>query len=342
MRRVDTAAPTLEQVAARARVSRATVSRVVNGDPRVGDAARQAVELAVRELRYTPNRAARSLVTRRSDSIAVVIPEPTAQLFGDPFFPRFLRGVSETLAREDLQLVLLMPQGRPDEARVARYLAEGHTDGVLLVSLHGSDPLPGDLSERGIPVVVGGRPPAAGISYVDVDNRAGASSAVTHLVSTDRRRIVTIAGPQDMPAGADRLAGYRETLSRTGSRGADDDVEVADFSLDGGRSAMERLLERVPNLDAVFVASDLMAVGALEALARAGRRVPQDVAVIGYDDSPLAASSRPTLSSVRQPIEDMGREMTRLLLDRVRHPDAAPRHVILDTSLVLRESSRPM
>jgi DNA-binding LacI/PurR family transcriptional regulator len=105
---------------------------------------------------------------------------------------------------------------------------------------------------------------------------------------------------------------------------------------------MERLLERAPDLDAVFVASDLMAVGALEALGRAGRRVPDDVAVIGYDDSPLAASARPTLSSVRQPIEDMGREMTRLLLDRARHPDVAPRHVILDTSLVLRESSRPM
>jgi DNA-binding LacI/PurR family transcriptional regulator len=333
---------TLEQVAAAASVSRATVSRVINGDPRVGDTARIAVEAAVKELRYIPNRAARSLVTRRSDSIAVVIPEPTTQLFGDPFFPRFLRGVSDGLAQNDLQLVLLMPQGRSDEARVARYLAAGHTDGVLLVSLHGSDPMPGDLERRGIPVVVGGRPPASGISYVDVDNRAGASSAVAHLASTDRSRIVTIAGPQDMPAGADRLAGYRETLESAG-RGVDERrIEVADFSLEGGRTAMERLLDRIPELDAVFVASDLMAVGALEALGRAGRRVPHDVAVIAYDDSPLAASSRPPLSSVRQPTEEMGREMTRLLLDRIRHPEAPPRHVILDTSLVLRESSRPM
>ena len=333
---------TLEQVAAAASVSRATVSRVINGDPRVGDTARIAVEAAVKELRYIPNRAARSLVTRRSDSIAVVIPEPTTQLFGDPFFPRFLRGVSDGLAQNDLQLVLLMPQGRSDEARVARYLAAGHTDGVLLVSLHGSDPMPGDLERRGIPVVVGGRPPASGISYVDVDNRAGASSAVAHLASTDRSRIVTIAGPQDMPAGADRLAGYRETLESAG-RGVDERrIEVADFSLEGGRTAMERLLDRIPELDAVFVASDLMAVGALEALGRAGRRVPHDVAVIAYDDSPLAASSRPSLSSVRQPTEEMGREMTRLLLDRIRHPEAPPRHVILDTSLVLRESSRPM
>ena len=143
----DGAGPaTLEQVARLAQVSRASVSRVVNGDRRVGDSVRVAVEAAVKELGYIPNRAARSLVTRRSDSVAVVIPEPTAQVFGDPFFPRILRGVSDALAAEEMQLVLLMPQGRTDEQRVERYLAAGHTDGVLLVSLHGSDPLPRDLS----------------------------------------------------------------------------------------------------------------------------------------------------------------------------------------------------
>ena len=333
---------TLEEVAALASVSRATVSRVVNGDPRVREAARSAVEAAIRELGYTPNRAARSLVTRRSDSVAVVIPEPTTHLFGDPFFPRFLRGVSDALGPHGLQLVLLMPQGREDEARVARYLAAGHTDGVLLVSLHGSDPLPADLQRHGVPVVVGGRPPVPGISYVDVDNRSGARSAVRHLSESGRRTIATIAGPQDMPAGADRLAGFRETLRSLGRPGDAALVEVADFSLEGGRIAMERLVERVPDLDAVFVASDLMAVGALEALNRASRRVPDDVALVGYDDSPLAESARPPLSSVRQPIEEMGREMTRLLFDRIRNRDATPRHVILDTSLAIRQSSAPM
>ena len=150
---------TLEEVARHASVSRATVSRVVNGDRRVGDVARSAVEAAVRELGYVPNRAARSLVTRRSDSVAVVITEPTGRLFGDPFFPRLLRGISDSLAEGGLQLVLLMPQGRADEPRLARYLAGGHTDGVLLVSLHGADPLPEDLRLRGIPVVVAGRQP---------------------------------------------------------------------------------------------------------------------------------------------------------------------------------------
>ena len=333
---------TLEQVARIANVSRATVSRVVNGDRRVGEPARMAVEAAVRELGYIPNRAARSLVTRRSDSIAVVIPEPTGQVFGDPFFPRVLRGISDALAEEEMQLVLLMPQGRADELRVERYLAAGHTDGVLLVSLHGSDPLPRDLQRRGISVVVGGRPPGSGITYVDVDNRGGAGSAVRHLIDIGRRHVATIAGPQDMPPGADRLAGYHETLASAGRTVEDRLIEVADFTVGGGRAAMERLLERSPDIDAVFAASDLIALGALGALQAAGRAVPNDVAIVGFDDSPLAASALPPLSSVRQPIEEMGREMTRLLLHGIRNAGDSPRRVILDTSLVARRSSAPM
>jgi DNA-binding LacI/PurR family transcriptional regulator len=311
-------------------VSRATASRVVNGDRRVGGTARAAVETAIQELQYVPNRAARSLVTRRSDSVAVVIPEPTSQLFGDPFFPRVLRGISEALDANGMQLVLLMPQARADEERVERYLTAGHGDGVLLISLHGSDPLPETLRRHGIPVVVGGRPPGAGSPYVDVDNRAGAGMAVKHLLDGGRRHIATIAGPQDMAAGADRLSGYRDQVAAAG-RHADDLVEVADFTLEGGRLAMERLLARAPAIDAVFVASDFMAIGALA--------IPGDVAVVGFDDSPLAGTTQPPLSSVRQPIEEMGREMTRLLMQEIRSPGGAPRRVILETELVVRESS---
>jgi DNA-binding LacI/PurR family transcriptional regulator len=330
---------TLEQVASVAQVSRATVSRVVNGDQRVAPRSRAAVEAAVRDLGYVPNRAARSLVTRRSDSVAVVIPEPTAQVFGDPFFPRILRGISDSLARESMQLVLLMPEGRPDEERVERYLAAGHGDGVMLISLHGSDPLPDALRRHGIPVVVGGRPPGTGISYVDVDNRAGAGSAVQHLLDGGRRRVATIAGPQDMAPGSDRLEGYRQRLARAGHAPSAELMESADFTLEGGHAAMNRLLARAPDLDAVFVASDLMAVGAVGALRAAGRDVPTDVAVVGFDDSPLATTTRPMLSSVRQPIEEMGREMTRLLMHEIRAPGGPPRRVILDTQLVVRESS---
>ncbi len=330
---------TLEEVARVAKVSRATASRVVNGDRRVAQATRSAVEAAVKELDYTPNRAARSLVTRRSDSVAVVIPEPTAQLFGDPFFPRLLRGLSAELGAEGLQLVLLMPQDRSDERRVSRYLTGGHTDGVLLVSLHGADPLPADLRRQGIPVVVGGRPTGTGLTYVDVDNRGGAAKAIRHLVGLGRRAIATIAGPQDMAPGADRLAGFRESLASAGMPLDDRLVEVAEFTLDGGRGAMERLLARAPETDAVFAASDLMALGAMAAIQSSGRSVPADVAVVGFDDSALAASALPALTSIRQPIEEMGREMARLLLEEIRDPGRPPRRVILDTELVIRGST---
>lgn len=331
---------TLDEVARVAGVSRATVSRVVNGNPKVGVSAKRDVERAIARLGYVPNPAARSLVTRRSDSIGVVIPEPPGMLFGDPFFPRLLRGVSTELARRSLQLVLLMPQSSGEEERLEQYLTAGHVDGALLVSLHGNDRLPEALAARGVPVVVGGRPPSGDVvSYVDVDNVGGARTAVAHLAAAGRQTIATIAGPADMSVGIDRLAGYRQALQVEG-RTPDATLEASgDFTQGGGAAAMERLLAAHPDLDAVFAASDLMAAGAIGALRAAGRRIPEDVAVVGFDDSPIAATSEPPLTSVRQPIEEMGRELVRLLLEQASRPEAVPRKVILATQLVRRRSS---
>lgn len=331
---------TLEEVAHLAGVSRATVSRVVNGSPRVSPDVRIDVQAAIDRLGYVPNRAARSLVTRRSDSIAVVIAEPTGRLFSDPFFPRLLRGISTVLAARDRQLILLMPESAADEARTADYLTAGHVDGALLVSLHEDDPLPGRLGAAGMPIVMVGRPQkGVKASYVDVDNRQGAQTAVAHLISGGRRVIATIAGPQDMAAGIDRLRGYRDGLT-DGDLPIDADLEaVGDFTQESGVAAMERLLADRADIDAVFAASDLMAAGALSVLAAAGRRVPADVAVVGFDDSPVATSTTPQLTSVRQPIEAMGREVARLLVDAVEAADLVPRRVILATDLVRRASS---
>jgi DNA-binding LacI/PurR family transcriptional regulator len=331
---------TLEEVAHLAGVSRATVSRVVNGSPKVSVDIRTDVQAAIEQLGYVPNRAARSLVTRRSDSIAVVITEPTGRLFSDPFFPRLLRGISSELAARDRQLILLMPDTTADENRTADYLTAGHVDGALLVSLHERDPLPARLGAAGIPIVLVGRPPkGVRASYVDVDNRQGAQSAVAHLITGGRRVIATIAGPRDMAAGADRLNGYRDALGDA-SIDADPTLEtIGDFTQESGQLAMTRLLATRPDIDAVFAASDLMAAGALSALAAAGRRVPGDVAVIGFDDSPVALSTAPQLTSVRQPIEAMGREVARLLVDAVEAADLVPRRVILATELIRRASS---
>jgi DNA-binding LacI/PurR family transcriptional regulator len=331
---------TLEEVALRAGVSRATVSRVVNDSPRVSPEMRRQVEAAIQELGYVPNRAARSLVTRRSGSVAVVIAEPTPRLFTDPFFPRLLRGVSAALSARDLQLVLLMPAS-PDEARrTGDYLAAGHVDGALLVSLHGDDPLPSTMALRGIPVVVGGRPPGGvAVSYVDVDNVQGARMAVEHLVARGRQVIASISGPADMSPGIDRLAGYRQAIAASGLDADERLAVVGDFTQKGGVDAMRRILAARPDVDAVFAASDSMAAGALQVLRAAGRSIPEDVAIVGFDDSPIAETADPPLTSVRQPIEEMGAEMVRLLLEHTAHPGAAPRKVILATRLVERRSS---
>jgi len=331
---------TLDEVARVAGVSRATVSRVVNGSPRVSGTVRSSVEAAVERLGYVPNRAARSLVTRRSDSIAVVITEPAGRLFTDPFFPRLLRGVSAALSAKDFQLVLLMPESPADEPRTVRYLTTGHVDGVLLGSLHGEDPLPRELTASGVPVVLVGRPPRdVDVSYVDVDNEQGARRATRHLIGLGRRHVATIAGPAEMVAGHDRLAGYRGALADAGVAPDSSLIVTSDFSHEAGAGAMERLLGTRPDVDAVFCASDTIAAGALATLLSAGRRVPEDVAVVGFDDSPIAVISRPPLSSVRQPIEEMGREMVRLLLDLIATNDRVARRVVLATELVLRDSS---
>ena len=324
---------TLDEVAQAAGVSRSTASRVLTSDPRVSPDARRAVERAASKLGYVPNQAGRALATGRSDAVALVVFEPTILLFGDPFIPRLLRGLGDILNSRDMQLILLAPQSAPDSDRVERYVAAGHVDGALLISLPSSHPLPGRLASRGMPVVIGGRPTEADrFNHVDVDNVAGAAHAVAHLVAGERRTIATVTGRKDVSAGQDRLRGYEEGLRAAALPNDDALVEAGDFTRNGGARAMRFLLIKRPRLDAVFVASDLMAVGVLQVLAEAGRRVPEDVAVVGYDDDPMAAALQPPLSSVRQPIEEMGREMARLLMDAIHSPDRPPRKVLLTTA----------
>ena len=328
--------PTLEQVAATARVSRSTVSRVVNGEPYVSEAVRDRVNQAIDRLGYLPNPAARTLVTQRSGSVALVFPEPDTRVFTDPFFAGIVRGVSQRLAGVAMQLVLVMLQNEADHARLERYVAAGHVDGVLLVSLHSGDPLPRALVSRGIPAVLNGRPHDGehDLPYVDVDSRQGAMIATRHLAAQGRTTIATIAGPQDMCAGIDRLAGYRSALGRRYRRSL---VAVGDFTRASGARAMASLLDGAPDLDAVFVASDLMAEGALSALRRAGRRVPDDVAVVGFDDSDAAPYVDPPLTTIRQPVPRIGQEMVRLLLAAMNGEPASS--TVLPVELVVRGSA---
>ena len=331
---------TLEEVARIAGVSRATASRVVNDSPKVNPDSRRAVEEAIARLGYVPNRAARSLMTRRSDSIGVIIPTPNARLFGDPFFLLFLNGIGTALALRGLHLLLLIAQSGEEEKRLEQYVAAGHIDGVVLTALHGDDPLPERLAARGVPVVVNGRAPlGARASYVDADSRGGAAAATAHLLAQGRRKVATISGSLDIPAALDRLLGFRDALEAAGLPIDPSLEEVGDFSQEGAARAMTLLLERQPGLDGVFVASDSMAAIALRVLQSAGRRVPDDVAVVGFDDQPIAETTLPPLSSVRHPIEAMSHEMVRLLLHTIEARDHLPRQVMFPTELVIRESS---
>ncbi|WP_225828360.1 LacI family DNA-binding transcriptional regulator [Streptomyces naphthomycinicus] len=357
--------PTLEAVAARAGVSRATVSRVVNGGDGVREPLAERVRRAVEELGYVPNQAARSLVTRRHDAVAVVIAEPESRVFADPFFALQLRGISKELTAHDNQLVLLLTEGRADHARVARYLAGGHVDGALVFSLHLDDPLPGLIQDAGVPTVFGGRPdwgegtrvPGSGrgragadqdVVYVDCDNRGGARVAVRHLLDLGRRRVAHITGALDQTSAVDRLDGYRDVVAEVPG-GCDPRLVVeSDFTPSGGERAMRELLARCPDVDAVFAANDLTALGALRVLRESGRRVPEDVAVVGFDDMvPVTEQTDPPLTTVRQDIEEMGRLMARLLLQGLadgRHREGAPAGtaaapVILPTTLIRRASA---
>lgn len=329
-------APTLEAVAREANVSRATVSRVVNGSPKVSADVVTAVNAAIAKLDYVPNRAARSLASRTSGAIALIVPEETTRFFGDPYFAAIVQGITRRLDESEYLLNLLVASNDPSH-KTMRYLRSGVIDGALVVSHHEGDELQ-RLADEALPLVFGGRPSHPGDHvFVDVDNVEGGYIGAQHLAGLGRRRIGTISGPLDMPAGVDRLEGFRRAMAEAGL--PDDAVETADFTVTGAVSATRRLLDRVPDIDGVFVASDLMATGALSVLRERGRSVPGDVAVVGFDDSPAATSASIPLTTVHQPSEQMGFEMADLLLRLLTGDTEVARRNIMPTHLVRRASA---
>lgn len=328
--------PTIRDVAAAAGVSRGTVSRVINGGHWVSPEAQTAVEEAIRVTGYTANHHARSLATGRANSLAFLLTEPQHLLFADPTFALLLRGAAEALAQRSMTLVLLVAGTAAERANVAHYVSAGHVDGVLLISSHESDPLLAELLAAGVPTVCCGIPLGHQdeVSTVSVDEVESARAMTRYLRELGHRRIAMIAGPHDTPGGRYRLVGFEQEM---GELFAPELVEEGDYGQESGAAAMTRLLERTTDIDAVFAASDLMAAGAIAALRKAGLRVPEDIAVAGFDDSGLAANQEPPLTTVRQPWDRISGEMVALLLDVIA--GAPPRSVTLPTTLVVRESA---
>ncbi|WP_405015063.1 LacI family DNA-binding transcriptional regulator [Kitasatospora sp. NBC_01539] len=329
--------PTLDEVAERAGVSRTAASRVLNNAPNVRRDKREAVQRAIRELGYVPNPTARALATQQAGAVALIISGEGPEVLADPFYGQVIAGATTVLEETDLHLVLCLATSTRGQVRVKQLLHTRAVDGVMLMSLREQDdPLAQLALDADVPAVFGGKPPCGRATfYVDVDNVRGAREGTEHLIASGRTRIATITGPLDTDVGRARRRGYREALTLAGL--VPHAEESGDFTERGGLTAMESLLARRPDLDAVFVANDNMAVGALRVLHRAGRGVPADVAVVGFDNLPAGEMSEPPLTTVHQPIRDIGREMTRMLLALMAGDQPSP--LFLPTTLVRREST---
>ena len=329
---------TLEQIGKLAGVSRSTVSRVINKQPNVKPEVRERVMQVVVETGYHPDPAARSLASRRTGIIGLVVPRSIRFLFTDPYYPRLIQGITRTCNARDYILSLFMFHPEDDEQKIAgRVLRNRLVDGVIVSALPLGDPLVGQLLESKIPFVMIGRPDdPSQVNFVDVDNVEGAYNATSHLIRLGRTRIAAITGPLNTTVGLDRQQGYLNALSDRGLVVDTGLICEGDFTEAGGHLAMQRLLPRRP--DAVFVASDTMALGALRALRQANLAAPDDVAVVGYDDLPSSAIADPPLTTVRQPIRWVGAQAVGNLIDILANGPQPPRHVITTTELIIRAS----
>ncbi|TDN91448.1 LacI family DNA-binding transcriptional regulator [Microbacterium sp. BK668] len=329
---------TVKDVATEAGVSRGTVSRVLNGQPYVSEEAREAIEAAIAKVGFVPNRAARSLVMQSSQAIGLIVHEPHSLFVEDPNIGSILLGANAALSEADYQLSCLIADGPRDIERLSRYLSGGLIDGVIIVSAREGDPITRAVADLRLPAAFVGHPGDIGdAAYVAIDNRGAAREISSRLVETGRRRIGMIAAALDRDSGSDRLAGFNDAL---GDRFDPELVQpVPLYSYSDGQAGMRRLLERAPDVDGIFASSDAVAAGAMDALQAAGRSVPVDVGVVGFDDSSWALRCDPPLSTVHQPADQLGRAAAELVLRQLRGEERETRGRVLDCPVVWRESA---
>ncbi len=329
---------TLDEIARRAGVSRTTASRVLNNGPNVRPEVRERVQRVIAETGYRPHPVAQSLASQQSHVIGLVLPRRTETLFNDPYFPRLTQGIAQACNDHDYTLALFLMQTEADEQKFyPRISRKGLLDGIVIQVGQIGDDLIAHLLESDLPVVVAGRPlhhPNA--NYVDVDNVGGAYTAVTHLFELGHKRIGAITGDLRTTAALDRDTGYRSALQAHGLPVDETLIIKGDFTEIGGYEAMQRLLPHKP--DAVFIASDTMSLGALKAIYEAGLTVPQDIALVSFDDLPPATIARPQLTTIHQPVHAFGVKAMEMLLDVIKNGPTPPRRIIMDTNLVIRGS----
>jgi LacI family transcriptional regulator len=331
---------TLERVAALAGVSRSTASRVINGQDGVRPEVRRRVLDVIELTGFVPHAAARTLAGQRSRILGLAIRQTTRQVFSDPYFAALVQGVSRACTQQDQTLSLFLFESAGDHDQLpARLLRTKLIDGLVITATYADDPLLWQLTDAGIPLVVVGEVSNPEIATVDADNHGGAALAAEHLLSLGRERIGTVTGPMRSGAAATRFVAFERTLAAAGRPLQPDLVVEADFTDDAAYHAVKRLIPARP--DAIFAFSDRMALGVLRALGEAGLSVPEDVAVMGFDDLPPAQLAQPPLTTIRQEVEQAGMEAVALLLERVQDPAAPARRVELPTRLVVRGSTTP-
>ena len=329
---------TLEDIARFSGFSRSTVSRVINGDVYVKEETRKRIMDVIHEHNFQPNLGARSLAGGQTGVLGLVIPAAVSTIFSDLYFPQFIRGVSAGCNAQNYSMMLWLVEPEYHRRTMREILHNGLLDGVIVSSMAMNDPIFKSLHDSKMPFISIGRHPTLNdVSSLDVDNVKSACMATRHLIELGRTRVATITGPHNMIAGYDRYQGYLKALQDCNLPLLPELAVEADFTEDGGYNAMQQLIGARP--DAVFAASDTMAVGALRALREAHLRVPEDVAVIGYDDVPVASRTDPPLTTVRQSLQDMGTMAVKTLIEIIRHPAEGPRHILLETELIVRESS---
>lgn len=331
---------TILDVAKVSGISRGTVSRVLNGEPYVSDAAREAVNKAVREVGYVPNTAARNLVRQRSQAVGLLVHEPHSLFLEDPNIGSVMLGANTVLSQAGYQMVCLIIDSERDANRVGQYLNGGSIDGAIVISARENDPVTEIIERLALPSAFVGPPPNhRPLPFVSIDNRTAASDITARLKASGRNQIGMIASAVDGAAGADRLAGFTDSMG-AGFR-PDLVVEMDHFSFDSGIAGMRELLAACPTIDAVFAASDAVAAGAMSVLQQEGLRVPGDVSVVGFDDSVWALRTNPPLSTVHQPSSDLGAQAAELVLAQIRGESFTQGGVYLETSIVWRESVSP-
>ena len=329
---------TLEDIAKQAGVSRSTVSRVVNDDPNVKEAVRERIKDLIVSTGYHPHAAARTLASHRSWMIGLVLPLSVSSFFTDPYFPRLTQGIAQACNQHNYTLGLFLVSTKEDEKRIfPRISRRGLLDGIILQTSFKKDKLTDKLINSDIPVIIAGRPfHSNGVSYIDVDNIMSAYWAVNHLIKLGYKRIATITGPLDGTPGIDRKEGYLKAIGEQGWAADENLITEGSFTEESGYHAMKRLLPYKP--EAVFAASDNMAVSAMRAVREAGLRIPDDIAFVGFDDLPVASQSDVQLTTIRQPIIQFGATAVDVLIELIENGTKPSRRIIMDTELVIRDS----